>query len=516
METFWNSGEREKIEGLDILGLRQFDQSLEGRWVAGITTISFRARYLTLLPWALAEFYTEELNRSGGKSFFDTARLETVLARLKFVILAASSLGSAWGESGKTYGVLGADVYAGQLADFKTKKHIELPCKKGWDVYGTYVMPCRGFGLLTEPSTDGFVALSPRGKSLFNIRSRLSGTDRIRQLLIDGGSLTIDELLLAGSHFSVNGLTNDPEECNAVLDCMFQPYENRPDVLSEYDRFRRTARWAAGYIKGQPMRAEDVIFENFRNVIKGKSSAFNEEVDLVWMEYELRRRVHFACELLFSDFTGTLADLTSGSVDAVIARWLSSGTFSPLVRDLLGVDEPDPQLTFADILSRMPDDAFLKGSVRNADGRNLALGGNQAFYGVALLLSSYRSTVPLRTSGKLQDKGHYMERAFECVERTRTNPLLHALREIALQLAIEPHLETTLRKMGQGQKCSLRFFPEGNVLSPTGVGVTPGFSNTRLENVLGMLADIGLCTRMDGGRFILTDAGVARLLNGAA
>lgn len=336
MDAFWNSGEREKIQGLDILGLRQLDQKLENRWVGGITTISVRARYLTLLPWILAEFYQDELRRHGGKSVFDSDRLEAVLARLKFVTLAASSSGAIWGESGNTFGALGSDIYAGQLSEFKERKELELPSAKGGDVYGTYVMPCRGFGLLTDSTHSGDggpVAISPRGQQLCAVRSRMSGCVRVRDLLLGGGTLTVNDLAAAGAHFSVNGLTSDQDECSLLLEWMFQPYHDSAEVATSYAKFTYTARWAAGFIKKDPIRVADLIAQNFRNVVQANPSSIT-EVELAWMEYELRRRVHFACELLLSDVTGTLGDLVSGTVDAIAARWMSNSALSPIVRDV--------------------------------------------------------------------------------------------------------------------------------------------------------------------------------------
>ena len=516
MQHFWNSGEHAKIQGLDILGLRQLDQDLEGDWVAGITTISFRARYLTLLPWVLAELYEHELKVSGGKAVIADDRLREVLARLKFVVLVATATGGEWGESGDTFGVLGSTLWADRLSEFKATGKAVLPSAQGDDLYGTYVMPCRGFGLLTDSPAGGRagpIAIGPRGQELRRLRSGMSGCDAVRSLLFGGGALEANHLTLAGRHFSANGLRDAADEREHLVRGMFEPYRDTPDVTGTYANFVATTRWAARLIRDGGRRPGELIAQNFQHVVTAAPSSLT-LVELAWMEYELRRRVHFACELLLADVTGTLRELTGGTVDAVADRWMTTGGLSLAVRDLLGSDELAPSQTLKEIMGKIPDAAFLGSQLRAREGRDQAAGGNGAFYGLALLLSSYRYTQGLRAAGRLENRRHYMERAFKLIDENMPNPLDHVLRELALHLAVEPHLGATLRKMGQGQKCSLRFFPEGDVLQPTGIAVTPGFSGSRLDNVLGMLSDVGLLNRLDGGRFDLTNTGRKRLLEG--
>jgi hypothetical protein len=67
-------------------------------------------------------------------------------------------------------------------------------------------------------------------------------------------------------------------------------------------------------------------------------------------------------------------------------------------------------------------------------------------------------------------------------------PFAETLQALA-GVAVEAHLATTFRKMGGGQKCSLRFFPEGSKLLSTGLETGAGRSGSRLWNVIKVLED---------------------------
>jgi hypothetical protein len=91
-----------------------------------------------------------------------------------------------------------------------------------------------------------------------------------------------------------------------------------------------------------------------------------------------------------------------------------------------------------------------------------------------------------------------LERALGILQEMKGRALATVISQVVLEIVLPAHLSTTLRKMSQGQKCSLRFFPEGETLRPTGKRVNAGYSGDRLGNVLGIWGDLGMLDRTSG------------------
>ena len=464
VQAFWNSGERDKIKGLDILGLRQIDQAIERQWVSGITTISFRARYLSLLPWAIAEHYSGQLRHGSGTAQHDEQGLASMLRRLEFVVLAASLHDAKPGERGDTFGVLGSDLFAASIAELEATGAVVVPADRGGASLGTYVMPCRSFGLLDTGVGDLPVQIPPRGQAPQKARSSALGESRLAACILQGGSISIADLDGEGRFFSVNNLAAIEEERRILEDALLHPHVQTDEVLGTYERFSATSRWAFKALDGKTMSSSELILEAYRTAPGGATSP---AVGLAWTEYELRRRGHFAVELLLSSLTDTLMDLTEATVDQVVAEWDDGVPLPDVVTAATGWGGSAFKVRVAELNATVRSDAFLGGPLNAAVARSLTSRA-RALYACGLLLACKKQTEQIRKIGRLPSRGSYLERALGILDDVRTRSLSEATRRLLREVVIEAHLSTTLRKMSQGQKCSLRFYPRGPYLDRLG------------------------------------------------
>ena len=109
MQVSWGDDLLDTTQGQDVLGVRGIDQAVELGLVNGITTISQRARYLSILPWAIADFLI-----ANAEEGFDWDRFMAFLRRVEFVTLAASILDDELNGADAT-AALGSDIHRDRL-----------------------------------------------------------------------------------------------------------------------------------------------------------------------------------------------------------------------------------------------------------------------------------------------------------------------------------------------------------------------------------------------------------------
>ena len=495
---FWNSGEKEVIKGLDILGYRKVDQDTEKLWVSGITTISQRARYLSLLPWLLMEYYLR-CGLGTGTVRLDLNEYHDIERRLELVVLAATRVtDDALGR--KTGGLLGSDLYTDEAKTLKAGDTVSLDLGRGGATLGTYVVPCRTIGLLAHDSVKGeweAPVITPRGERMHATRTEMLGNSVLVSKILSGGNLSGQEIESEAVLFSAGALDQpDSELERSLLETAFLERESGQDE-GLYERFLATVRFVLTSVQLGMASSPAAIATRYTAVVTTLPTP--SEASMHWAAYEMHRRVHFALELLLEAISSDVADADGLTVSEAVSSWAADCDLPITLTEAFASDnEIDFSASFGDFAKGLQDDAFLDEPINRRIWR-AGDAASQAVVALSLLTATWKQSRHIFAMENFPKANSGAERVYPLLEESHDIPLSALLMKILDRGVVESHLTTTLRKMGQGLKCSLRFFPDGRVLRPTGMGVAAGFSGDRLGNVFGILTDLGMTEHIDNG-----------------
>lgn len=508
MNSFWNKGEKDIIQGLDVLGLRSIDQHIETQLLASITTISIRARYLSMIPWVVGEFFDSYKNETNLESDIFRQLLMQVFDRLELILILATYHEKKLDSKVLASGIIGVEVHKDITDEFNEKGKVDIVILKDKSTgenytnptYGTYYNPCRGFGLL-ESSRTAPVVLPPSGIAIYQARKKIiKRNDGILSWLLHGGILTKEMIAEESKHFSIDNIDSIPEEMQLLQEAFLIPFTSESqDVQDSYAKFNDTMLWTLNQLD-ESKKPQELIYDNYDYCFTQEVSNLS-EIELSWFEFELRRRVHFSLELLLKALSHTLDELNGATAMQVVNRWIEDIKFSNNLED--GYEHYNALMS--DYQSTLEDAIFFDHTPENSS--------EQALYAISVLEVCRRQSSQLLDSTS-NVENDYMRKAFHILDELHTSKVYESIVKVTNYCVVEPHLKTTLRKMGQGQQCSLRFFPEGKMLVPTGIDTNAGVSGSRLNNTIRMMSDIGLCEALDNGNFIkneMSDMVITRL-----
>jgi hypothetical protein len=496
MTFFWGAPLLDETAGLDILGVRRLDQAIESSLVNGVTTISARARYFAILPWALAEFFRNDLVAGTGQ--FDRSVFARYMNRVELLTLLATRLDPNVGESGGA--ALGADVHVAAVSAIRSGASWPVPGEGSEAMVGTYFGPCRAIGLVADGASGSGAPfrITPRGMKVWEARSAALASDPVLRSLRDVTEFSPELVRHAVPHFSLAALAKAGREAELIREALTIPWEpperaGRERVAHAYEQFDQTLAWIRRSLS-TGARGPEILTTNLSRCCRGE---IEDGPSVRWAEFEWRRRTHFALELLLSAVCRALSMSGDNTVSGIIEMWredtnqLTAGAMWPEAAAAW-------ERTAEEAAQSVPLDLLL-GLPTPAAALNRLTAGEQALTAYALIVALGAQMRALRERGGVPSRSGPGERAFDIVDAKGDTPFSAILRSLTENCAVAPHLATTLRKMGNGQKCSLRFFPDGTVLRSTGLGAQGGYSGDRLSNLLRILADTGLLTSTSGG-----------------
>lgn len=500
---FWNSDILDDTQGLDILGVRAIDQGIEANLVNGVTTVSARGRYFSILPWAIEQFYKMTLAAGGS---FVQHELNNFLTRVEFLIIAASQADTDNKVGGS---ILGSDVFAEQMNALKNGQSVPLPSSKNSRILNIYYNPCKSIGLMVDGNSTGGIPykLTNRGQELWAARSGRLLSAYILDLLFKGGELSPDIASDAVECFSLGSLDNQSDEALILRRAFQTPWEasltHKANVEERYSRFSQTTEWIDSWTTEGVFSADRILANNLKSCAQGLR---NDPASLAWAEYEWRRRQHFSLELLLSSVCGLLNMNGPASTHEMIeAVELEIGQDAPL-HSIWPTAKLAWSLSAKGAGASVPSD-LMQDAALPFDSFNTLPAAHKMLAAFALMVSLEAQTRSFRDFDAQRSSVTTSDLALKLIIGADESSFRSFLLLLIERCAITPHLQVTLRKMANGQKCSLRFFPDGQVLRLTANQSSAGSSGSRLKNTIGILTDIGVFER--GGNGGLTRAEAA-------
>lgn len=499
---FWGADIADNTKGLDILGVRALDQGLEANLVNGITTVSARGRYFSILPWAINTFYFLALDR--GRPFA-MSELATFLTRVEFLIIAASQADPSRHGGGA---ILGSDVFLDEMKAIAAGQEVPLPMSKSSRILNTYYNPCKGLGLLDDGKAGSPVPyqLTDRGTALWKAREAAFSNISIVERLFDGGVLTKDQATRAMDAFSLGSMLAGSDEAALLREAFGNPWRTSPSRQSQLDqryrRFGETRSWIQIWASNDRASANRLLARNLDACSRQEQGS---SVSLAWADYEWRRRHHFALELLLSSVCGLLQDLDTASPAELV-----EAARADFQRDPATLSELWPDATKAweknarDAAASVPADLMAGRALPFPPFTELRP-SHRLLGAFALVCALEKQTRPFRDFGPESPVSSTSDLALQLVMTAGEMRFEKFIESFMERCAIIPHLQVTLRKMSGGQKCSLRFFPDGQRLRLTAIQSGAGFSNSRLDNTINILVDIGIFRRGANGELSLVE-----------
>lgn len=499
---FWNKDILDDTKGLDILGVRAIDQGMEANLVNGITTVSARGRYFSILPWAINQFYKMTLE---AKAPFRAEALSTFLTRVEFLIIAASQADPA-GQSGGA--ILGSDVFDAEMKLLKSGNAVTLPTSNGSRILNIYYTPCKSVGFIDNSVNGSPVPyqITDRGRAIWKARQDRLDDSTIPELLFRGGKIDSATANAAVSEFSLGSMDPQTEEAKLLRDAFRTAYPGAASVREVIERryalLHETQGWIASWADTGKTSADNMLASNLQQVSSG---ARTDAASLAWAGYEWRRRQHFSLELMLNAVCGILNSLGgAGTLGDVVRVSRAESGLNLRLAELWPSAAKAWNLSSVAARDSVPPELFAGKPMRfRAIDELSAPQRLQASFALLSAIEAQTRNFRERTNGEPKS---ISDLALNLIVDAGKRPFEELLRELTERCAVTPHLQVTLRKMSAGQKCSLRFFPDGNVLRLTANQSNAGFSGTRLYNTINVLSDIGTLTRNTDGSFVIREA----------